>query len=192
MNSKQVKFYYSFILFVLLMSVNTFAADRYWIAASSNTDKNWTSTANWSTTATGAGGASVPGAADDVYFTSNGLGELVLDATISVRKFTINSGYTGTISQNGKTITVGIYGMVLNDGTFIGNTGNITVNGPLTLGGVNFTSTSGILTIWGSYTKTAGSFTHNNGNVTFKASGTLTGSTDFYDLSLNCSAPATY
>jgi len=48
-------------------------ADRYWVGGSG--DWTSTSTTNWSATDGGAGGASVPGAADDVYITplSNGV-----------------------------------------------------------------------------------------------------------------------
>ena len=123
-----------FFILIYILSANVHAADRYWIGNNSN--KNWNATANWSTTSGGSGGASVPGVADNVYFTSSNLGELILDVNITVRKFTINSGYTSNISQNGKTITIGTGGMILNDGTFTGNTGTIGVSGAFTLGGL--------------------------------------------------------
>jgi hypothetical protein len=170
------------ILILLLTSMHSNAADRYWVGTNAN--KNWNTTTNWSTTSGGASGASVPGTADDVYFTSSNLGELILDVNINVRKFTINSGYTNNISQNGKTIVVGAGGMILNDGTFTGNTGNITVYGIFTLAGTNFTSTANTLLINGNYTKSSGTFSHNNGTVTFLGTITITGSTNFYDLNL--------
>jgi hypothetical protein len=176
-------------LLLLLTSMHSNAADRYWVGTNAN--KNWNTITNWSTTSGGASGASVPGTADDVYFTSSNLGELILDVNINVRKFTINSGYTNNISQNGKTIVVGAGGMILNDGTFTGNTGTITINGIFTLAGTNFTSTVTNLQINGNYTKSSGLFLHNNGLVTFAGTLSMTGSTDFYNVSFYANSSVT-
>jgi hypothetical protein len=42
-------------------------ADRYWVGGSGS----WSSTAKWSTSSGGSGGASVPTAADSVFFTAS-------------------------------------------------------------------------------------------------------------------------
>ncbi len=75
MNKKQKKLNSIFILIVLLIGTQTFAADRYWIG--NNTNKNWNTTANWSASSGGAGGASVPVAADNVFFNGGGVGQCV-------------------------------------------------------------------------------------------------------------------
>ncbi len=165
---------------LLLSSTIASATDRYWIGNNSN--KNWSATANWAAISGGAGGYSVPATLDKVYFNSGGLGEVILDADIDIQMLTMSTGYTGSINQNGKTIVVGVGGMILNDGIFTGTNANIGVNGVFNLGGTNFTSTSGILQIAGNYTKTGGTFLHNNGNVRFLGTLSMTGSTDFYYL----------
>lgn len=67
-------------------------AARYWVAGSTT----WSSTASWSTTSGGAGGASVPGAADDAIFdTNSGLNFSVtvdIAATVNSITLTPNSG----------------------------------------------------------------------------------------------------
>lgn len=44
-------------------------ADRYWVGGTATWDS--TTTANWSATSGGAGGASVPTSADNVFFDAN-------------------------------------------------------------------------------------------------------------------------
>lgn len=72
-------------------------ADRYWVGGSGTWDAS--STANWSETSGGAGGASAPTSVDDVYFDS-----LSASANYTV---TIQAGFvgTGSISNNVLTIT---------------------------------------------------------------------------------------
>lgn len=69
---------------------------RYWVGGTAN----WSAvnTANWSATSGGAGGASVPTVADDVFFDGNsGTGTVTLTAAATVG--TINfTGYTGTFT----------------------------------------------------------------------------------------------
>lgn len=71
-------------------------ADRYWIAA---TEANWTDTANWSATSGGAGGASVPGAADNVFFDGNGLGNCITVNGGSILALNMDAAYTGVLYQ---------------------------------------------------------------------------------------------
>lgn len=67
-------------------------ADRYVVAAGGN----WNSTATWSTSDGGAGGASVPTASDNVYLTASS-GNLNVNATATCLDFDC-AGYTGTLS----------------------------------------------------------------------------------------------
>lgn len=65
-------------------------ADRYWRAAA---DGNWGSTANWSTTPGGAGGASVPTTSDSVFFDRAGSYIVTLSvATQNCLDFTVSAG----------------------------------------------------------------------------------------------------
>lgn len=59
-------------------------ADRFWRGGAGTW--NSSNTANWSTTSGGSGGASVPSAADDVYFDSNsGTGTCTISGTVNCR-----------------------------------------------------------------------------------------------------------
>lgn len=195
MSNTQKKVNHLFILLILLISIPSFAADRYWVGDNSN--KNWNAIANWSATSGGTGGASVPGVNDSVYFNSGGIGQLILDVNIAVLKLTMESSYADTIKQNGKIIILTNGGMVLKGGTFLGSTANISVTGPFILAGTQFISTSAIIAVSGNYSFTSGSFAHNNGTVQFygppgTSTRTISGSTDFYNLQLAASSGATY
>jgi hypothetical protein len=96
-------------------------ADRYWVGGTGTW--NTTNTTNWSATNGGSGGASVPVAADNVFFTSSSGGGTCT-----------NSGTNNCLSLN----------MTGYTGTFAG-TGIINISGNLTL------SASGSLTYTGSF-----------------------------------------
>ena len=57
-----------FTLFLLFVSSNVFAANRYWVGGTATWDG--TAGTKWSTTSGGAGDSAVPTNADDVYFDS--------------------------------------------------------------------------------------------------------------------------
>ena len=80
-------------------------AARYWVGGTGNWDT--TTTANWSATSGGAGGASVPTAADDVFIDANS-GVVTVTKTTSTSCLTLTfTGFTGTwIIANGITLTV--------------------------------------------------------------------------------------
>ncbi|HET6992015.1 MAG TPA: hypothetical protein VFJ43_11855, partial [Bacteroidia bacterium] len=190
---KELKFI--FIVFLLsILSVNAHAAKRYWVAAN---DSIWNSTRNWSSSSGGTSGASVPGSSDTAYFDGGSVNKDTFDINVSVKRLEIASGYTGTIIQGAKTLTIGTSGAVLSGGTFSGGSANITVSGTFTISGTAFTSTSGTFSTSANFTISSGSFTHNSGTLTFTATSTLTvsntGGTTFYTLSFPpTSADATY
>jgi hypothetical protein len=196
-NSKNYWKYLS-MMALIVFSLSTKAANRFWI---STTAANWNNTSNWITTSVGAGGASVPRNADVAIFNVLANGDCNTNAVVNVQGFNIN-GYTGTISQNANTITIGNAGFNQNSGTFAGGTVNMTVNtAAFTLSGGTFTSTSANLSVGGSqgsttiFTHSAGTFNYNNGTVVFnpKVPGCVAGSyaidvipnTVFYDLTIN-------
>lgn len=161
-----MKRFYKITLFSVLMlfMATVQAADRYWVATSSS---NWNSTANWSTSNGGTGGASVPGPSDVAYFTSSGSGNCAINATVNVAGM-VMSGYSSTISQNSNSITMGYFSMSGNSyANFYGNGQLIDVNGDLTISAGTFTSTNNTLRIAGNFTRSGGSFNHNNGSVVF-------------------------
>ena len=103
-------------------------ANRYWVASFAGT---WNDTFNWSTTSGGFGGASVPGASDDVFFDGNGTGDCTIDVNVSVLTVSISSGYTGTLDAVTFDLT--------SSGNFSDSAGRILFgSGTWTIGG-NFT-----------------------------------------------------
>lgn len=105
-------------------------AARYWVGGSGTW--NTTSTTNWSATSGGAGGASVPTAADDVYFNgSSGSGTVTVSATVVAL----------TLNTTGSSFTFGGSG-------FVRVAGNVTLSATTVfnvLSGIQFTA-SGTLT----------------------------------------------
>lgn len=78
-------------------------AARFWVGGTGNWDAS--DTTHWSASSGGAGGASVPGASDDVTFDgSSGGGTVTVTATQSVNSIT-GGAHTGTVNFNGQTIT---------------------------------------------------------------------------------------
>jgi len=100
-------------------------ANRYWVGGTGTWDT--TTTTNWSTASGGAGGASVPTAADSVFFDQAGTytvtqtGALTcLDITVSAGVVTFATGTTPTLAISGS--------MSLLAGTVWSSTGAITFN----------------------------------------------------------------
>jgi hypothetical protein len=143
-------------------------ATRYWVGGTGTWDAS--DTTHWSATSGGAGGVSVPGSADSVFFDANsGTGTITLgyDPTIISLLMT---GYAGTFDGVGSsyTITINGSGTVFNvpAGTTISGSPDITISNTaaitktLTLG----SKTYGTLTIGGG---TSASNVNINGSNTF-------------------------
>ena len=96
-------------------------ADRYWVGGTASWDG--TAGVKWSTTSGGAGGASVPTSADDVFFDAASTGTC-----------TISSGNTGAKSINFTGFTGALAG-----------TASITVSGSVTLSAVMTLTYTGAL-----------------------------------------------
>lgn len=171
---------FRFSIIFIFMSSLSFSANRYWVGSGLG---NWNNTANWSTTTGGLQGASVPGVFDVVVFDGSNVSNCTIDANVNVIGFSISALYIGTINVNiGVTITIAASGFSQLGGTFVGNNGNITVNGAFVLNGGAFTSTSGTLQISSGYTYLGGTFNHNNGTVSFSTTQTISGNVTFYNI----------
>lgn len=174
------------IVAVLALATNVLAADRYWIGTGN--PKNFNDSNNWSTTSGGSGGASVPGSSDKAIFDGSATGNCNIDASITIQQLDVQSGYTGSITQQtGYTFTVS-QSSTFAGGTFTGGDSKIVLSGACTNSGCSFTSTSDRLVFNGDYTLSGtGTFTHNSGTVAFTAassptSRTISGNQTFYDL----------
>ena len=81
-------------------------ADRYWRGGSGTW--NNANTTNWSATSGGAGGASIPTSADNVFFDANSTGTCTIAGTVPCANLNF-TGFTGTLAQTGTTV-IQVYG----------------------------------------------------------------------------------
>jgi len=136
---------YLLVFFVALLCSETFAQNRYWVAAIAG---NWNNTANWSSSSGGLGGATVPGAGNVAIFNASGNGTCLLDMAPTVGGITVN-GYTNIINLSTfdltttgtNTFTTGTISSI--SGSLVLNTGSgvvTTFNGTSFLANVSGTS----------------------------------------------------
>lgn len=111
-------------------------ADRYWVGGTGNWDA--TSTANWSASSGGASGASVPTAADNVFFDAN--------SNVGVTAFTVTMATTPRVCND--FTASGLDGVMTLAGSSIG----LTVSGSLTFQATNFTRSYTGVTIFNATT----------------------------------------
>jgi hypothetical protein len=178
-------------------------ANRYWVGGTGTWDL--VNTANWSATSGGASGASVPVAADAVFFNASsggGTATLAQDVTHTIIGLT---GFTGTLDFNSKTISLsGSNTTVVNAGaatlagtphfilTYAGGTGTRTLDGSQTeASAASFTILAGSDVV--NAPARARNLTFQN---TFTGSLGTAGSTIYGDItlstSMSVSASATY
>ncbi|MFO0416876.1 MAG: SUMF1/EgtB/PvdO family nonheme iron enzyme [Pseudomonadota bacterium] len=176
----------SLLLFVLLLIniSHAHAATYYWVASS---QAGIGDAANWSLTNPGSctgGGAGVPTSADRIIFDKDCDIPASIDSNLSVAGLMIESGYTGTVTQEaGVTLTVGTDHFSMSGGTFMGSAASIDINGDFTVSGGNFTSTSGTLFAGKGFAITGGTFSHNSGII--KWDGIASGTFNAPNISLN-------
>ena len=154
-----------------------FDIDPVWDNGSGN--GLWSTATNWD-------GNAVPTGSQTVTFNNTSTANCSIDnaGTWSGGTFTIAGTYTGTITVNVSTLTIGAFSQA--GGTF--NGGSATLNmASFSLTGGTFTSTSGTLNITGNFSRTAGTFTHNSGTVVFTTSDNsiTSGGQSFYNLTVN-------
>lgn len=157
-------------------------ADRFWVGGSANWDG--TAGTKWATTSGGAGGASVPTSADDVYFNAAS-GAVTVTVAASVNCLSLNcTGFTGTITG---TSTINVYAnTTLASGMTWSHTGNFVfqaTSGSYTVASAGKTFGAGLIfgvlgastATWtlqdalaatANITHTSGTFTTNNYAVT--------------------------
>ena len=153
-------------------------ADRFWVGGTASWDG--TAGTKWATTSGGAGGASVPTSADNVFFDANsGANTVTVSATGLCNNLTF-TGFTGTlagsspIAMNGSLLVVS--GMTwTHSGTlsFAGANDKTITSAGKTLGAITIAPNGGVtvglndaLTSSGAITVNFGIFTTNNYNVT--------------------------
>jgi len=145
------------ILFLLLLTGSSFAANRFWVGGTSG---SWNNVSSWSTTSNGTSGASVPTISDNAIFDGGTATGTSVYTTVSVdvagvavtaAQMQINAGISITFSGTASSVNFGnssvssnalILVGYFNDG---GNT--ITLNGNIaytyTVGTISSATTSG-------------------------------------------------
>ena len=174
-------------------------ADRYWVGGSGTWDT--TSTANWSVSSGGASGASVPTAADSVFFDSattytvTTTGALTcLDFTVSAGTVTFTAGTTPTIAISGSLSIIA--GTVVGIGSLPTTFNSTTTGKTITTNGVNYNSivtlngvgggwTLGSAFTCGVFTLTAGTFDTSVSNYSFSTTYIITSGLGTKVLNLN-------
>lgn len=152
-------------------------ANRYWVGGNGT----WNVTTNWSASSNGSGGATVPTAADDVFFdaSSDGAGNAAFTVTLTGaatclslnfsavdQNVTFSGAFTLSVVGNlllspTKTISVtGITSLAMTATT----TRTITAGGGTLTGGITFNSTTGTWTLQDALTVT-GTVTHTAGTI---------------------------
>ncbi len=154
-------------------------ANRYWVGGSASWDG--TAGTKWSSTSGGAGGASVPTSADDVFFTSSSTGTVTIASGNTGAKSINCTGFTGTLTG---TAAISVAGsMTLVSGMTYSHTGIVTFTGTGTLNtagktfsgivvngsGITLTLASALNTSSRTITVTSGSFVTSNFSVTASA-----------------------
>lgn len=136
-------------------------AARFWVGGTGTWDAS--DTAHWAATSGGAGGQSVPGAADSVTLDANSGGGTVTLATAPTVLSLSLSGFTGTFASGGNEINVAnnnaavfvggtaytLSGALTVNLTYSGATGTRTINslGPVEANAVNFNIKAGTDTV---------------------------------------------
>jgi hypothetical protein len=152
-----------------------FDASLYWVGGDGgdiSVASNWSTTNPIECNPGGGNAGSAPGASDTAIFSSGCTNGATVDTNWSLLGIQIQSGYTGTITQDSSnTISISTSGWTQADGTFVGGSGNITIDGDYSISGGSFTSTSGVLQVNRSFTQTGSpAWDANSGTVTFDGS----------------------
>ena len=165
------------------------ATTYYWVGSAGGGTSD---ASNWATIDPGSctgGGAGTPTSVDTIIFDPDCDNNASINADLSVATFTIQSGYSGAITQSsGFTVTVGSGGYSQSDGTFTGGNSAVDINGDFTLATGTFVAPSATMYVAGSFTRSSGTFTHNSGTVVLDAqtgSETLTNTDSFNKLIVN-------
>lgn len=153
------------LAFALLVTVSlpASAAARFWVGGTGTWDAS--DTTHWAATTGGAGGQSVPSAADTVTFDgSSGGGTVTVNTTVTIQGLTTGA-FTGTLDFSANNNSVTITGVSGHNGS---GTGTRTLN--LGNGTWTLSATSGA-TLWTMATTTGLTFNANSSTINLSGTG---------------------
>jgi len=171
-------------------------ADRYWVGGTANWDG--TAGTKWSATSGGAGGASVPTSADDVFFNAASGASTVTIATGNTGAKSITcTGFTGTLTGIASITVSG--NITLVTGMTYSHTGGVTIDGTATLitagkafstlgingAGITVTLGDALNTSTRTVAVTQGTFTTSASNYSITAGALISSNTNTRTISLN-------
>jgi hypothetical protein len=176
--------YLVFFCSLLMLPARVEAATYYWTGkvggGQTHNQNNW-STAPLANCNSGVGSGS-PGPLDTVVFDADCDNNADVSQIFSVYEIVIESGYTGTITQNAD-LLVGAGGITMADGTLDAGGFSTSVTGALSLQGGTLIGSTGTLSLAGNVDFAGGTFTHNGGTVSFDGVGQgVTGSAVFFNV----------
>lgn len=159
-------------------------ANRYWVGGTGTW--NTSSTTNWSASSGGASGASVPTAADSVFFDQAGTYTVTRTGALTCLDFTVSAGTvtfssTGTLAISGSlTLLAGTVWSATGANTFNSTSSGrtITTNGVTITGAITFNGVGGGWTLGSALTTTsaanftAGTFSTSTNNYSLTVGGT--------------------
>ena len=150
-------------LFLIAQTLCANAAVRTWDGGGA--DNNWSTAANWGTD-------TVPTSADNVIFDATSTKSAIIDTAFTVSSASINSGYTGTITQN-SVLTV-TNSFTQSAGTFQGTAANANFGTLILNAGGTFNAPSGTLSVTSQtayevFNFNGGIFNANNGTFSVDA-----------------------
>jgi len=162
------------LLFLVVMGMNCFAADRYWVGGTQNWDTN--AGIKWAATSGGTGGETLPTSTDNVFFNNaSGNVTVTVNANSNCKDLNFN-GFTGTMAgayalniygslELSSTQTRTYNGTITFKSTTTGKT--IKTNGKTLVSSITFDGIGGAWTILDNLNDNYSTITLTNGNLDF-------------------------
>jgi len=162
------------LLFLVVMGMNCFAADRYWVGGTQNWDTN--AGIKWAATSGGTGGETLPTSTDNVFFNNaSGKVTVTVNANSNCKDLNFN-GFTGTMAgayalniygslELSSTQTRTYNGTITFKSTTTGKT--IKTNGKTLVSSITFDGIGGAWTILDNLNDNYSTITLTNGNLDF-------------------------
>jgi hypothetical protein len=124
-------------------NVNYDFGSKFWVGSAINCDGTFADSDCWSASSGGVGGAGVPDSTNIATFDSSDSTDCDINASIDVAGIRINNSYSGTITGNFGTITIGAERFLQVDGEFVLDGADMVNNDNIYIYGGDFVVNSG-------------------------------------------------
>ncbi|MDX9970597.1 MAG: hypothetical protein RBS56_01685 [Candidatus Gracilibacteria bacterium] len=92
---------------------------KYWVGSEASCNGSFSDSDCWAASSGGSGGQDVPGVNDTVFFDSSDTSDCLIDSVVDVKGIRIEPGYTGEITVDSVSVTVGTDRFLQRDGDFL-------------------------------------------------------------------------